>query len=134
MCSPAALRNRCGRSLPRRRWRRCAPAPAWSCRSPRWSADSGRWGTNGSLALPTVQIVDPRLLRVVVTDHQVLAVEGEGDLRGRGGRLEGRDLRIAGAVEHQHLIGILSHDVEAVAHGVGQQIGQVSREIDDVPR
>ena len=46
---------------------------------------------------------------------------------GRGGCLQGGDLRIVGAVEDQHLVGILGHDVEAVAHGVGQQVGQRSR-------
>ena len=86
---------------------------------------------DGRLPLEGVQIVDPRLLGVVVTDEQVLAVEGEGDLGGRGGCLQGGDLRVVGAVEHQHLVGILGNDVEAVADGVGQQVGQVTGDVDE---
>ncbi len=86
---------------------------------------------DGGLALQAVQIVDPRLLGVVVTDDQVFTVEGEGDLGGRGGGLEGGDLAIVGAVEDQHLVAILGHDVEAIADRVGQQVGQVSGDVDE---
>ena len=48
--------------------------------------------------------------------------------------LQRGDLRVVGAVEDQHLVAILRHDVEAVAHGVGQQVGQVPGTLTKVPR
>ena len=62
--------------------------------------------------------------------HEVSPVEAERHLGGCGGSLQGRDLRIGGAVENQHLVQVLAHHIEAPAHGVGQDIGQSSGNVD----
>jgi len=88
-------------------------------------------GTLLHLALQRVQVIHPSLLRVIVANHEILAIEREGDL-GRCGRgLQGRELRIGCPVKDQHLVGILSDDIEAIAHRIGQQVRQVSRNVNE---
>ena len=83
------------------------------------------------LGLEGIQVVHPGLLRIVVADDQVLAIEREGHLRGRCRSLQSGDLLVSGAVEDQHLIAILHHHVEAIAQRIGQDIGQRSRNVEE---